>query len=56
MRIKAVIESTGIPKSSLYRLMKHNQFPQGFLLSARCRGWLTIDIQNWIVNRSLGLD
>jgi prophage regulatory protein len=47
-RIESVSERTGLPKPSIYRLMKNGQFPKSVKLSARASGWRSSDIDAWI--------
>lgn len=51
LRIKSVIDMTGIPRSSLYRFVKSGHFPAPIKLGPRAAGWLETDIQAWIAGR-----
>lgn len=53
-RLKAVMDWTGLSRSTLYAMMKDGLFPQSFALGARSVGWLESDIQNWIASRKNG--
>ncbi len=47
--LRRVMETTGVSKSELYRLMRAGQFPQSrpYLHSPKRRFWLSSDIQSW---------
>jgi prophage regulatory protein len=49
-RIEAVSKRCGLPKPSIYRLMKEGNFPQSVKLSPRASGWKSTDIDEWINN------
>ena len=52
-RIDEVCSRTGLPKSSIYRLMSQGQFPQSVKLSERASGWRSNDIDAWIDSLSV---
>jgi len=51
LRMRDVNEYTGLARSSVYRLMSLNLFPQSIKLTSRSVGWLETDIKDWIDNR-----
>ena len=51
IRLKDVMNQTGLARSSIYRLMSEGNFPQSIKLSARSVGWLEADITSWIEGR-----
>ena len=51
LRRPEVEKLTGLPKSSLYRLMRQGSFPEPRRLSARAVAWLESDITAWIAER-----
>ena len=51
IRLKDVMNQTGLARSSIYRLMNEGNFPQSIKLSARSVGWLEADITSWIEGR-----
>ena len=46
-RIHAVVGLTGIPRSTLYAMIKSGNFPKPIKLSERSVGWLDSDIREW---------
>jgi prophage regulatory protein len=51
LRIKQVIQLTGLPKASIYRLMALALFPKNFKLSTAAVGWDMADIELWLSER-----
>lgn len=51
LRIHEVKERTGLSRSTIYDLIKKNQFPKGIAITKRCVGWVEDDIHDWIVGR-----
>ena len=52
LRLNVVKELTGLSRSSIYLMIKRNEFPQNIALNNyRAVGWLDKDIQNWIETR-----
>lgn len=51
LRIKQVCDITGLAVSTLYRLLKHQQFPQQVRLGPKCVGWRERDIAEWCKTR-----
>ncbi len=49
LRLPAVIERTGLSRSSIYLRMAKNEFPRRISLGDRAVGWLEQDINDWIV-------
>lgn len=54
LRLRAVMDWTGLSRSTIYAMIKNGLFPQSFALGARSVGWLEADIQNWIASRTKG--
>ena len=50
MRMPDVINMTGLPRSTIYLKMKHNEFPQQVRISSRSVAWIESEIQSWINN------
>ena len=48
LRKSEVISRTGLPNSSLYRLMQEGKFPRPISLSTRSVGWVDSDVDDWI--------
>lgn len=51
LRLKDVINATGLSRSSIYLLMRSQKFPKNILLGARAVGWPQSSIDNWIESR-----
>lgn len=47
LRLGDVVKQTGLSKSSLYRMMKEEKFPQPIRLTEYATGWLLSDICQW---------
>ena len=47
--LRRVMETTGVSKSELYRLMRAGQFPQSrpYQHSPKRRFWLSSEVQSW---------
>ena len=39
LRLKAVLDRTGLSRSTLYRKMQNGTFPRNVQISKRCAGW-----------------
>ena len=52
LRIKDVIETTGLSRSSIYELQSKEQFPRSVKLCRGAVGWLAREIQGWIAERA----
>jgi prophage regulatory protein len=48
LRIRTVLERTGLSRSTLYRKMREGTFPNQVRISEHCRGWRESAINNWI--------
>jgi prophage regulatory protein len=51
IRLKQVIESTGLGRSTIYKYVAEGKFPMPLQLSERCVGWLESEVQQWIQAR-----
>lgn len=51
LRIERVRAITGLATSTLYRLMKHAQFPRPMQLGPNCVGWSEEDVIAWCKSR-----
>ena len=54
IRIKEVIERTGMSRTTIYRLRQQNRFPEAIVLTGTMVAWLEADILAWIQARLLG--
>ena len=50
LRLKAVLEVTGLTRSTLYRKMHRGTFPRNIKISIRCAGWRESAIREWMQN------
>jgi prophage regulatory protein len=50
LRLKAVLQRTGLSRSTMYRKMQNGTFPQSLQISTRCTGWRESAINEWIDN------
>lgn len=50
-RIKDVCCLTGLKPSTIYKLVRANDFPKSFCLTARSTGWDSESVQHWIDQR-----
>jgi prophage regulatory protein len=48
LRIKAVLERTGLSRSTMYRRMQHGTFPRNVQISTRFMGWRESAIAEWL--------
>ena len=50
IRIRRVIERTGLSRATIYRKIRRDAFPQPRQLSPNCVGWYESEIDAWIVD------
>lgn len=50
LRIKTVLERTGLSRSTLYRKIDQGSFPRQIAISARCAGWRESAVARWMKN------
>lgn len=50
LRINAVLERTGLSRSTMYRKMQMGTFPKNVQISERCAGWRESAIAAWLRN------
>ena len=51
LRIRQVLEKTGLSRSSLYRKLKARDFPEPVSLGDRSVAWVEADLDAWIQSR-----
>ena len=56
MRIRMVVEKTGLAASSIWRLARQGQFPAPVRLSPGCTAWFEHEIDAWLDAKSLKRD
>jgi prophage regulatory protein len=50
IRLKAVLERTGLSRSTLYRKIQQGTFPKQIRISERCAGWRQAAVSEWLRN------
>jgi predicted DNA-binding transcriptional regulator AlpA len=51
IRIKEVINMTGLSKSSIYTYKNKGEFPNPIQLSSRSVAWVRVDVEQWILDK-----
>lgn len=50
LRIRTVLQMTGLSRSTLYRKIEQGTFPRQIKLSERCAGWRASAVHDWMRN------
>lgn len=50
LRLNAVLDRTGLSRSTLYRKMQAGTFPTNVKISERCAGWRQSAVEEWFRN------
>lgn len=50
LRIKTVLDRTGLSRSTLYRKVQNGTFPRQVRISIRCAGWRESAVNAWMQN------
>lgn len=50
IRLKTVLDRTGLSRSTLYRKVHDGSFPRQLKLSTRCAGWHESAVNAWLMN------
>ncbi|UVO49491.1 AlpA family phage regulatory protein [Sphingomonas sp. SUN019] len=50
LRLNAVLDRTGLSRSTMYRKMQNGTFPQNLRISDRCAGWRESAVDAWLRN------
>lgn len=50
LRLKTVLERTGLSRSTLYRKVQTGTFPKQVRIATRCTGWREIAVNDWMRN------
>lgn len=56
IRLSGFIETTGLARSTIYKLISEGGFPKPVPLVGRSVGWLESEIQDWIRGRIAARD
>lgn len=51
LRIKDVIEKTGLARSTIYKYIDIGSFPKPITLGGRSVGWVDSEVHEWIVEK-----
>lgn len=51
IRLKEVIDSTGLGRSTIYKYIAEGAFPKPVSLGDRCVGWVDSEVHDWILAR-----
>ena len=51
LRLPAVLEATGLGRSTLYRMVAEHTFPAPLKLAKRAVGWRDDDVRQWTLRR-----
>jgi prophage regulatory protein len=50
LRIRTVLDRTGLSRSTLYRKIEGGTFPKQIRIAARCTGWRESAVNEWLRN------
>ena len=50
LRLKVVLDRTGLSRSTLYRKIQDGTFPRQVHISTRCAGWRESAVNEWMRN------
>jgi prophage regulatory protein len=50
LRLNAVLDRTGLSRSTLYRKMQMGTFPRQVRIATRCAGWRESAVNEWMRN------
>ena len=51
LRMKSVIQVTGLARSTIYKLMAQDKFPSPVRLVGRAVAWRRVDLERWTADR-----
>lgn len=51
IRLKQVIETTGLGRSTIYKFIEEQTFPKPVPLGGRAVGWLEEEVVDWVLSR-----
>lgn len=54
LRQKAVLDRTGLPKTTMYEKIKAGEFPKPVPLSERSVAWVDSEVTDWIESKIKG--
>ena len=50
LRLKGVIERTGLARSTIYKYVDAGTFPKPISLGGRSVGWIDTEVEEWILS------
>lgn len=51
IRLKDVIDTTGLSRSTIYKYIAEGSFPKPVSLGDRCVGWIESEVHDWVLAR-----
>jgi prophage regulatory protein len=51
IKLKEVMDCTGLGRSSIYKQISNGKFPKSVSLGDRAVGWVDSEIEEWILSR-----
>ena len=51
IRLKEVMETTGLGRSSIYKYAQEGAFPKPVSLGGRSSGWVLDEVEEWVVEQ-----
>jgi len=54
LRVADAVQKTGLSRSTIYRLIEAEDFPEPIRLSKRAIGWTEAQLNEWITSRFSG--
>lgn len=51
MRLREVMTTTGLPRSTIYRFITNGTFPKPVSLGERCTGWVEEEVLDWVLTK-----
>lgn len=51
IRLKEVMELTGLARATIYKYMKKEKFPKSVSLGDRAVGWVLEEVESWVLER-----
>lgn len=51
IRLKEVLDNTGLSRAYMYKLMAEGKFPKSVSLGFRSVAWVESEVQDWILER-----
>jgi prophage regulatory protein len=54
LRLRSVMDWTGLSRSTIYAMIKNGTFPKNVSLGVRSVGWVSTEIESWIASRKTG--